>query len=239
MEGRINTEVQSLKIIYNRNKHYIIPGVVIFVSILLIIQVVIPQFRTLSLVREEAKQAEKVLDGLKQDLSVLESQDQETLESQLRTSSLALPINKDFGGILNALYSAAARSGVNIGRFSFEVGNLESKDEKDVKFSTIDLSVNLDNDILAVNSFVDIIGKTLPISDISIIRTDNKISNIGLLFYYRTLPPASLKKGGRIVPLSQKHLGLLSKINDFNNTVAADIPAESSPSARSTNPFAP
>lgn len=240
MEGRVNTEIQSLKIIYNRNKHYIIPVVVIFVSIVLIIQVVIPQFKTLLKVREEAKKASIVLDELKKDLSVLESQDEEILKSQLKVSSLALPINKDFGGILNALYSAAQSSGVSMGKFLFQVGDLGSGDEKNTKFSTINLSLALNNDILAVNSFIDTIEKTLPISDISVIKTDNKTSNINLLFYYRILPSTSLKKGERIIPISQKNLELLSKIDDFNNAIPTNLPAESGTlSAKSTNPFAP
>lgn len=238
MESRINTEIQSLRIIYNRNKHYIIPVVVIFVSIVLVILVVIPQFKTLLKVREQAKQASIVLDRLKKDLGVLESQDKEILESQLRTSNLALPTNKELGGILNALYTAAERSGVSIGRFSFQVGNLGSEDKSNVKFSTIGLSLSLDSGILAINSFIDIIGKTLPISDISAIKTDDNVSNISLLFYYRALPPTNVSS--RIMPISQKNLELLSKINDYNNATEIALPAESaSVSAKSTNPFLP
>ena len=238
MESRINTEIQSLRIIYNRNKHYIIPVVVIFVSIVLVILVVIPQFKTLLKVREQAKQASIVLDRLKKDLGVLESQDKEILESQLRTSNLALPTNKELGGILNALYTAAERSGVSIGRFSFQVGNLGSEDKSNVKFSTIGLSLSLDSGILAINSFIDIIGKTLPISDISAIKTDDNVSNISLLFYYRALPQTNVSS--RIMPISQKNLELLSKINDYNNATEIALPAESaSVSAKSTNPFLP
>ncbi|MEK7518267.1 MAG: hypothetical protein AAB583_07025 [Patescibacteria group bacterium] len=238
MESRINTEIQSLRIIYNRNKHYIIPVVVIFVSIVLVILVVIPQFKTLLKVREQAKQASIVLDRLKKDLGVLESQDKEILESQLRTSNLALPTNKEVGGILNALYTAAERSGVSIGRFSFQVGNLGSEDKSNVKFSTIGLSLSLDSGILAINSFIDIIGKTLPISDISAIKTDDNVSNISLLFYYRALPQTNVSS--RIMPISQKNLELLSKINDYNNATEIALPAESaSVSAKSTNPFLP
>lgn len=240
MEGRINTDIQSLKIIFNRNKRYIVPSVVIFVCVVLIIQIIIPQFKTMFAVREEAKNAVQKLDRLKDDLNMLKVLDEEVLELQLKTSSLALPISKDFGGILNALYFAAQRTGVSIGKFSFQIGDLGSKDAKDAKFSAINLSVALDSDIRTVNGFIDAIGKTLPLSDISFVQTDNKTSTVGLLYYYKALPDPGARKDLPVGVISQEKLSLLSKIGSFNNAVSLNLSSSSaSSSVNNTNPFAP
>lgn len=240
MEGRINTDIQALKIIYNRNRHFLIPFAVIIICIGLVMQIIIPQFKTLLEVREEARIASLRLDKLKKDLNMLESLDERVLASQLEISTSLLPINKDFGGILNALFFAAETSGVNIGKFSFQVGDLDKEEQKEEKFSAINISVALDNEITAVNSFIDIIAKTVPISDISVIKTEERISTISLMFYYKVLPSISGEKDPQIIPISQEKMSLLDRIKGFTNASLTDQSLESAtPSVKTTNPFAP
>jgi|SRR3989344_756027 len=240
MIGRVNTDIQSIKIIYNRNKHFLIPFFVILICIGLIVQVIVPQIRTFFKVREEAENASRRLADLKKDLEVLSSLDENMLESQLKITSFALPINKDFGGILSALYSAAQAAGVNVGAFSFQLGDLSKSEEKDAKFPSIELTVNFENDIGAVNNFIDIVGKTLPISDISAVSTDNDSSSVSLLFYYKVLSTSDIQKDERIVPISNDKLSLLDKLNTFNSTLLSNISSEGGElsTLKTTNPFA-
>lgn len=240
MIGRVNTDIQSIKTIYNRNKHFFIPFFVILICIGLIVRVIVPQIETFFKVRKEAENASQRLAELKKDLITLSSVDGNTLESQLKITSFALPINKDFGGILSALYSAAKDSGVNVGTFSFQLGDLSKSEEKDAKLPSIELTVNFENDIGAVNNFIDIIGKTLPISDISAVRTDNDSSSVSLLFYYKVLSTSDIQKDERIVPISNEKLSLLDKLNTFNSSLLSNISSESGglSSLKTTNPFA-
>ena len=204
-------------------------------------QVIVPQVRTFFKVREEAENASQRLAELKENLSVLSSLDENILESQLKITSFALPINKDFGGILSALYSAAKDSGVSVGKFSLKLGDLSKSEEKDAKFPSIELTVNFENDIGAVNNFIDIIGKTLPISDISVVSTDSDSSNVSLLFYYKVLSTSNIQKNERIVPISNDKLSLLGKLSTtFNSTLISNISSESGEPSRlkTANPFA-
>ncbi len=239
MERRINTDIQSLRIIYNRNKYFIVPGIVVSVCIALIVLVIIPQIKSLFEVKEEALNASRKLAQVRKELKDLSSLDVGILESQLRTSTIALPINKDFGGVINAVYSAAAKTGVRLGQFSFTVGDLSEDEQKDAKSASISLTVALDNDIGTVNSFITEIQRTVPISGIDFVTTDNKISSVGLLFYYKVLPPSDTFKNLAITPLSQDKLSLLGKINNFNNAMPIDLQSQpsTSSSVRSTNPF--
>lgn len=240
MERRVNTDIQSLKIIYSRNKYFIVPGIVIFVSLILIILIIVPQIKTLFEAQEEGKFASQRLEKLKKDLNTLQTLDGETLESQRKTSTMALPVNKDFGGILNALFTASQKTGVRIGRFSFQIGDISKEEQKDVNFSVISLKVSLENDIQRVNSFISEIQKTVPLSAIDLITTDNRISTIDLLFYYKVLPPTGVTKDIVISPLSQEKKSLLDRINSFNNVQSINLPLQTSTSSpKSTNPFAP
>ncbi|MBI2028730.1 MAG: hypothetical protein HYT07_03935 [Candidatus Levybacteria bacterium] len=247
MENRVNTDIQSLKIIYNRNKYFIVPTIVVFVCLALVILVIIPQIKTLFVVQEEARNASQKLSTLRNNLGTLENLDVGLLESQLRTSTLALPINKDFGGILNAIFFASQKTGVRIGRFSFAVGELtqgeqeeeQEEEQKEEGSTSTGLTVTLDSDIGAVNSFITEIQKTLPLSEIGSVTTDSNSSTVTLLFYYKVLPVASLLKNLTINSISQEKLSLLSKMESFNNTSLIDFsPSPSTSSAiKSTNPF--
>ena len=79
MVSRVNTDIQSIKIIYNRNKYFLIPFFVILICIGLIVQVIVPQVRTFFKVREEAENASQRLAELKENLSVLSSLDENIL----------------------------------------------------------------------------------------------------------------------------------------------------------------
>lgn len=238
MGSHVNTDIESIKIIYDRNKHYIIPFIVIFVCIGLIVQIILPQFRTLLEVRKEAENASQKLSELKNDLDVLSSLDERILDSQLKTTSFALPISKEIGGILSALFSAANASGVRIGKFSFQVGDLAKSDQKDTKFSFIELTILIDNEIVMVNNFIDIIGKTLPISNISFVKTEKETSTLSLLFYYKLLDP-NLQKDVRILPIPNEKLQVFNKISGFNSALSGNVSSQlATPSVKTTNPFA-
>lgn len=240
MDGLINTDIQALRIIYNRNKYYLIPFVVILICIGLVIQIVIPQFKTFLQVKEEAKTASLKLDKLKKDLNILESLDGNILMSQFETSIIGLPVNKDFGGILNALYSAEQISGVSIGKFSFQLGDLESGGEKDTNFSAINLTISLNEDIVEVNRFIDAITKSVPLSNVSVVRVGDKASMVSLMFYYKVLPALSTQKDLPIIPVSQEKAAVLGKIKDFTNILLTNVSLKpATPSVKTTNPFVP
>ncbi|MBI4089400.1 MAG: hypothetical protein HY424_01675 [Candidatus Levybacteria bacterium] len=237
MNGKINLDLKSLIFIFGRNKPYILPIVVILTCIILFFQFTIPQFKTFLRVREEAKDAEIKLELLKENLKVLVDTNEGSLDSQLSTLNLALPLSKDFSGILNAIYYASQKTGVNLGTFSFQIGDL-SKSEKDDKFLTIDVSMPLNANVFAVNSFVRTISNTIPLSEVSLMKMGEKTATVNLSFYYKPLGPIDSKEDSRIYPPTQKGLLLINKLVSFENISSPILPQLiSSPSGEKSNPF--
>ncbi len=238
MEKRVNTDVESLKFIYRRNKYLLVPGIVIMVSILVVLLVIIPQVQAFLAIQDEAKNAQRKLEGLKNDLNMLKALDEEILNTQLRTTTKALPVDKDFAGVLNAIFFAAQRTGVRIGRFSFQVGEISGSEENTGKLSSINLSVSLDSNISAINNFIQALQETVPLSSIDFIRTDNMISTVEIEFYYKIMTPPTSIENIALIPLTNEKMDLYEKIVNFNNSQAIDFSNLSvTPSARTTNPF--
>ena len=216
MNEKINADLKSLKFIFDRNKPYVLPIVIILAVLILFWQFVIPQFKILFAAKEEIKQAQIRLQALKENLNVLANTDEKSLDVQLKILNLALPLNKDFSSILNSIYYVSQRTGVNLGSFSLQIGDLLDSKEKD-DFLTINLSIPINANIAAVNSFVEIMSKTVPLSEVTLIKTGNITSTVKVSFYYKPLGPSNYKENTRIIPLTQKGLAIINRLSSFEN----------------------
>lgn len=215
MNEKINADLKSLKFIFDRNKFYILPSVIILVCIVLFFQFIIPQFKTLLIAKKDAKEASIKLETLKENLNILVNTNENSLDSQLTILNLALPLNKDFAGVLNSIYYVSQKTGVNLGSFSLQIGDL-SEAKKNDKFPTINLSVPINAGVAAINSFVETISKTVPLSEVTLIKIGAQTSTINLSFYYKPLGSTS-SENIRINPLSKKGLSLINKLTGFEN----------------------
>ncbi len=223
MNGKIDADLKSLKFIFDRNKPYILPIVIILVCIILFWQFVIPQFKILLATKEEARQASLKLQILKENLNVVTNTDEKSLDEQLKILNLALPLNKDYSGILNSIYYASQKTGVNLGNFSLQIGNLLDSEKKD-DFPTISLSIPISANVAAVNSFIETISKTLPLSEVTQIKIRNITSTITLSFYYKPLGLTSYVEDARISPLSKKGQSIIQQLSGFENPSAFQVP---------------
>jgi len=216
MKNKVNLDLVSLKFIFDRYKSYIIPVVIILVSVILFYQFVIPEFSALREAQREAKELSQELEVMKSNLNVLSNIDEDVLDSQLEILTLALPLNKDAIRILNSIYATAQKAGVSLGAFSFAIGDI-SKSENTIDLPVIKLSVPIEADVVGVNSFIEIINRTVPLSEISSVQIGNKSSKIELSSYYKSLADSSYNPKARINPVSQKELTLIDQLNGFED----------------------
>ena len=236
MNEKINVDLKSLKFIFERNKPYILPSIIIVICIALFLQFVIPQFKILSLAQEEARLASLKLQILKENLNVLTNTDEKSLDSRLKILNLALPLNKDFGGILNSIYYASQKTGVSLGSFSLQIGELADT-KKSVDFPSISLTIPISANAPAVNSFVEVLSKTAPISEVTVIKIRNVASSIKLSFYYKPLGFSNLKEDMRINPISQKGLRIINRLSSFENIESFQQVPIATSSSQDINPF--
>ncbi|MDZ4228097.1 MAG: hypothetical protein U1E54_02520, partial [Candidatus Levybacteria bacterium] len=166
--------------------------------------------------REEALATSLRIEALKANLDVLTNINEETLDLQLKTLSLALPLNKDFFGILNSVYSTAQKTGVDLGSFSFKIGDI-AKSESGDNFPVIKLSAPINSGVIAINSFVETISKTVPLAEVYSVKIGNISSTVSLSFYYRPLSVSNYSQDVRISPISQKGLELVNQLGKFEN----------------------
>lgn len=217
MNGKINEDIKSLKFILDKNKPFIVPLAIILICIILFAQFVVPQFGALLKASQEGKEAKLRLETLRGNLNILRNINSATLDSQVKILNLALPLAKDFSGILNSIQYVSEKTEAILGNFSFKVGDL-SKSEESSGFPMIKVSIPINSSVTTVNNFVKTINETVPLSEASLIKIGNVSSVVDLHFYYKPLGVADYSQDAHISPISQKGLILINNLSGFGNT---------------------
>lgn len=208
-------EIRTLQELYLKHKNYLVPALIIVVCFILLSQITIPQVNFLSeRIQEETAEKAK-LNTLNKNLDILSNLNDLTLDSQLQLTTDALPIDKNFAGIINAVNLSANKAGVFLGDYDFVVGDL-SKVGPGKNAPSLELLLSVNGGVVATGRFVSELYKSLPIAEAtSIVITGNR-SIVTAVFYYKPFVGAS----DASIPLSlltQDKIDLIREISGWNN----------------------
>src|SRR3990167_3378504 len=91
MNKKFNFDQSTIRILYYRNKEYIIPSAIILICLILFIKFIIPQGQELFLIKEKEKETQTRVENLKKNLNFLSSVDSSDLDSKLEIASNPFP----------------------------------------------------------------------------------------------------------------------------------------------------
>lgn len=231
MNKKINLDLMALKFILLKNRQYFIAIAVILFSIFVFFQFIIPQFNVFLENQEKVREETAKLEILKKNLEIIKKAEQTTLDSQFGILAKALPMEKDATIILYSIYLAAQKTGSEVKKFSFTVGDIR-KTEKGEKFPVIKVSVPIKAGVIQASSFIDTINNMIPLSqtDSISVKKDREgqgdESTIGLSFYYKLLDVSNFQPFDEILPVSKKGLSLIDKLSGFENVYDASASAD-------------
>lgn len=235
MNKKINVDIDSLRILYSHYKKLTVPLFVIFISLILFVKFIIPQIQNLAILKEENKNALNKLNIMNNNLNILSSLNDLELDKNLRIVTSALPSNKDFNGILNALSFASSKTNAALGNFSLKVGDLSESKATKSKYLFMEISLNISSDIKTVNNFINALNSTLPISSATSVDLGNKTSSATIVFYYNPLPPIIYSDDLPFSVFSKKD-DLIKKLSSFSN-ISESLAPIVSPASNTSNPF--
>lgn len=212
--AREHVDINTLRLLYNHYKAFIVPFLMIVVVVVVFIKFNVPAIGDLLRGYEEQKSAKLAIETMRNNLNFLKTIDGSNLDSQFIITSKALPIGKDFDGILNAISDASNKSGVALGGFNFIVGNL-SKEELESEYPTLNLSVSLVGNAEAVDRFIEKLAKTLPLSEVVKISSQVNTSIVTIDFHYKPLKTPKTNDDMPIGQISNKGLSLIQEMSLF------------------------
>ncbi len=177
---------------------------------------VIPQIQEWFLLRDQEKITNEKITVLKQNLSFLSTLDDGNNNRQLQVASTALPSEKDFTSILSAISQAAANSGISVGDFSFQVGELSATKASNTNSTPeIDIILVINGGIDGTRQFLHELTNRLPLSEVTNVRVNDATTTITILFYYKPLPVLGMSDSKVIKTLSKNDIALLDLLSSF------------------------
>lgn len=236
MNKKINLEGVTLRYLYEKNKLYLLPVLVIFASLILFLNVTLPFFTEYRNIQDLKISEKQKLSVLRENYKILSSLDEGTLDSQLAIATDALPSGKDFASILTAVSISADKAGVLLGDYEFQVGDL-TRDIPSVRYPSLEIVLSVSGGVRSILNFISELYNSVPISEVINVEMNNNRSVITVIFYYKPLPQTP-PVTSEIKALSAKNLSTINTIFTWNNGRLSGefIPVSATPSA-TTSPF--
>lgn len=215
---RIEINRSIITLLYNKHKDYIVPIATIIVSFMLLVLITIPQISNLLSRQQEIKFEREKLTTLKNNLKVLSELNESILDSQLGIATDALPLNKNFSGVLNEISITSNKAGVFLGDFEFQVGDLSNSNVPTKGFPNLELSLAVNGNAAGVTKFIDELYKSFPIVEITKIDVGATRAQLNTLFYYKPYLLKSVDGSLGINQLSKNDLDTLKQISSWNSS---------------------
>lgn len=222
----------TLQILYLKHRKYFLPIGVIFCSLMLFLFVIIPQIQSFFNYRDQEQIIKEKISVLEKNISFLSQFNDSDLDSKLQTISLALPLEKDFILVMQAISKAASKAGVGLGDFSFEIGQISgdltsvSSTESNALIQTaatdttrpaVKLTLTVNGGLSQTKTFVSELKNSLPLSEVSQIEARDNSSTVNVAFFYKPLDRINLDEEKALQPLSQKDVELIDKLSALTN----------------------
>lgn len=231
MRREISFGKRNLRFYYYRYKDspYYSIGLLSFIilaCIIIFFQVIVPQFMNWFSIRKEVVATNEKIAILKKNINFMNNIDKSLLDSQLQTASSALPPDRDFVSILNALSDDAIHAGVSIDDFNFQVGNIDSSKGKVTDpaykdLSIIRISLVIHGPFDNIKRFVQQVGEKLPLAETVSINGNNGSVSLTIQFYQKPFPKTALSDETPLVDVSDSKKELLQKLSTWK---AAPLP---------------
>lgn len=232
--------LDTLRILYFRYKETPYYSLSIFIlcmliGIILIFRVIIPQFENWFSIRTEVEATRARIKILEDNIRLLGSLDDASLSKTITVTTDALPFDKSFTGIVDALSSAANDANVSISDYGFNLGELSTPSAQLNQFYKVPIHITVYGDLPAAKVFIQKLNEKIPLSEVE--AWDGSIggSNISLIFYYKGFPNILLNDLTVLQPLSVEQQAFLEKLRSWkpvsvynNETSTSSASAESS-----------
>jgi Tfp pilus assembly protein PilO len=210
----------TFRILYFKYKEFIVPIVATLVCFLIVIYVLVPQFQQYLSLVDQSKQLQSQIDILNQNNQLLTRLDGPLLQSRLKLATRALPSEKDFDSIINAISRSASTSNVSVGDYSLQIGDVATNTN-----SSLQVNLNLLGNIVYINNFIAQIKKQNPLADVKSlsIASGGTQASLTVEFYSQSLPILRITPTDIFHDLSSSELALLKQISSHDSSSQSQL----------------
>jgi hypothetical protein len=210
----------------------VVIGFTLLICFVLIFNIIVPEVTHWFSIRDEVIATRQRISILQQNINFINNQDKGVLNTQLQTVSHALPPEKNFSYMLNAISNSAATSGVSLNDYAFQVGNVTTGQSNagDVQrkgLSTIEITVVVNGSVDSVRRFIQSLNKNLPLSEVTSVNGTGENVAVRLQFYQKPFANVNFTGETPLTGLPAKKEELLQTISNWDNTSEQNLSAQS------------
>lgn len=204
---------------YKDSAYYSITVIIvtIVICVLLLFNFILPQLEQWFSIRNEVIATRERIAAINDNIAYLNTMDRNQLNAQVKTTSTALPPEKNFGTILDALSVSALRSGVSFQDYTFQVGSVSSSSAqlssaKLKGIASVTVSVIINGTVEEVRGFMHEITQTLPLSEVTAVEGATGAVTVTIDFYQKNLPKVTLKDDQPIPHVIEINVSEINKL---------------------------
>lgn len=191
--------------------------VTVVVCLALVFQFIMPQLQNWFSIRDEIVATRSRIEILERNITFVNNLDRGIMESQLQTATTALPLEKDFGSMLNVLSAASLRSGVALNDFSFQVGNVASSqglvtDVRHKGLASIKITIVVVGSVRQIQQFIQNVETSIPMAEVVNIDGSGQTISLSVQFYQKAVPDLAVQPDKPLESLSSENVALLRQL---------------------------
>ena len=225
--GRNNIKFVYLR--YKDSSYFTISVIILIITVcvLLVFALILPQFDQWLSIRQEVIATRERTATINDNIAYLSNLDRIQLSTQMNAVSSALPPQKSFGAILEALSASALRAGVSFQDYSFEVGSVSTSSAQinnaHIKgLSAVNITLVVDGSVDQVKKFMQEASKALPLSEVTAVEGSDGALNITFEFFQKKLPKVTLQDDKPVPRVINTHATLINQLTSWQALPAAD-----------------
>lgn len=201
--------------VYYQLRDYTIPLLVVAVCILLFSFFIVPQAQELFVLAGEEQTLRKRVSVLRANAIMLTQLSDERIDENFKLAVKALPAEKDFGAIIEALSLAASSANVALSDYEFSVGDLSTGSATVVGKPSLTIILNLTSDIEGTKRFLEKLAQTIPLSEVVSVEASARSATLTTQFYYKPYVQQQRKEFLLVEGFSKKDEELLKTLSSF------------------------
>ncbi len=218
MNNELRYIIRNLSLAFNQFRYssyypIVAPAFIILISLLLFGFFVLPHFQNWFSIQNEIRETQDRITVMQENSRLLRNMNNVQINEEYSVATKALPHERDFIGILQAIGKMALTSRIGIDDYTFSIGEV-SKDgsPSTVKVSPITIKFGVDGTIDDINAFIKESETKLPIAKLESIEYSAGKAVISLTFYIKEFPDLKIIDSVSLTQLNQQDKELLNTL---------------------------
>lgn len=212
---------EFLKSDYQKYTQYIIPLFVLVYSLIMIFQIIAPQFFSIQDARDSIQTKKENLKKMSDDFSFVQMVPDKLIDEQIDIANLAYPNYADIISIYKGIFSAALKTNVGIKSFTVVPGFVYQKNEGSMPIATDSSSPILINIGISSEDSRNIVFygkelyKVLPLFEVNNVNYNEKDASYTISAFKKPYDIKSLSKIGKVKPITETQKQLIKQLEEW------------------------